>query len=63
MRMGSDHRQRSLVQSITRELAPILILFSGIFLGSIWSIATRSDLMSSPPLNFNENVGSRELAF
>ena len=49
MRMSSDHRQRSLIQSITRELAPILILFIGVVLGSIWSIATSSDLTSSPP--------------
>ena len=49
MSISSDHTQRSLIQSIIRELAPILILFAGISIGAIWSIVTKSDLTTSPP--------------
>jgi len=49
MSIRSDHAQRSLMQSIIRELAPILILFAGISIGAIWSIVTKSDLTTSPP--------------
>lgn len=62
MRISSDHRQRSLIQSIIRELAPVLILFVGVVLGSIWSIVTSSDLMSSPPYIF-ANVALFAVAF
>jgi len=49
MSISSDHPQRSLIQSIIRELAPILILFAGISIGAIWSIVTKGDLTTSPP--------------
>ena len=49
MSISSDQAQRSLIQSIIRELAPILILFAGISIGAILSIVTKGDLTTSPP--------------